>query len=483
MILFRPRRHRAWARAVAAGAVLACLGSVVPATASGPEPSNYIVLFRAEPLAGRDLESQEAVEYRGHLDAIEARVLRTAGLSGAALGYRYRTALAGFSARLTAPEAERLRQLSDVASVTPDRIRVFRHRRPERVTAEARTPPVPGGAQAGAAPPIGPARAAAPVADTDLRGQPAEFLGLPEGLWAELGGPDHAGEDVVVGIIDGGIFPEHPSFADQPMAPDGSRNYIGPAYGPPPATWRGICQEGENFPVTTCNNKLIGARWFVDGRGATNVAEEDFLSPRDVDGHGTGMAATAAGNYGVDPSYQGNDLGLGVISGIAPRARIAHYKTLWAIPAFDGAGYDTDSDTAAAVDAAVSDGVDVISMSIGGAVGETLPFTDQSTIGGATAARAAGGVRRRCPGRGCGGERRPRRGDGGRTRPSAMGDLSRRLGPVDHVHRHRHRLGWAGRTDHHGLGRLAQPGAPGRAPDRRRGRRRSGRHPHRRLSV
>ena len=401
--MLQRRVRRGWTRVAAAGVVLSCLASVVPALASPPGRSNYIVLLRAEPLAGLELESPEAAAYRSNLDALEASVLRAARVSDKRLGYRYRTTLAGFSARLTAQEAARLDQLPDVASVAPDRLRLFRHRRPGQVTARTLS------ASAGTATALGTAPAATLLPDTDLRGQVAEFLGLPEGLWAQLGGPDHAGEDVVIGVIDGGIFPEHPSFADQPIAADGSQNYIGPAYGPPPVTWRGTCQEGEDLPATTCNNKLIGARWFVDGYGATNVAEEDFLSPATSTGTAPEWRRSPPGTSASTRRTQGNDLGLGVISGIAPRARIAHYKALWALPAFDGAGFGSDSDVAAAVDAAVADGVDILSLSIGEPVGETLPFTDQSTMLDATSAGPAAGVRRRCPGRGCGGQLRPRR--------------------------------------------------------------------------
>ncbi|HYH51955.1 MAG TPA: S8 family serine peptidase [Acidimicrobiia bacterium] len=339
--------------------------------------------MNAEPLAGLDLSGAEAVERRRRLDSLEAGVLRTAAVSEANVGYRYRTTLAGFSARLTAGEAQLLRRRPEVASVTGDRVRVMRHRQPESAGRNGvrSVPPLAATASSVTAPVTdAPANVPVAVVDTSLAGHTADFLGLPEGLWARLGGPDHAGEDVVVGVIDGGIYPEHPSFADEPVAADGSVNYIGPAYGPPPATWRGICQEGEAFPATSCNNKLIGARFFVDGWGAANVADQEFLSPRDADGHGTGTASTAAGNFGVDPSYLGNDLGLGVITGIAPRARIAHYKALWAVPAWEGAGFGAESDLVAAVDAAVADGVDIISMSIGEPLGDTLPFSDQSTM-------------------------------------------------------------------------------------------------------
>ncbi|MGH9011637.1 MAG: S8 family serine peptidase, partial [Acidimicrobiia bacterium] len=366
-------------------------------SSDSPEPSNYIVSLRAEPLAsfagdsslaatsprmtGRKLDptSRDAVEYRRRLDALEARVLRAAGVPNTTVGYRYRTTLTGFSARLTAAEAQRLRQRPEVASVTADRTRTVPHRRPAMVTPEKpmhHAALARAAATAGAA---GPAPTAEPVPEADLSGQPAEFFDLPEGLWARLGGPDKAGEGVVIGFIDGGIYPEHPSFADEPVAADGSHNYIGPAYGPPPATWRGICQEGEAWPATTCTNKLIGARYFVDGLGVEKVAEQEFLSPRDVEGHGTGTASIAAGNYGIDPSYLGNDLGVGVISGIAPRARIAHYKAFWAAPAAD-AGIAAESDLVAAIDTAVADGIDVLSYAIGGELGATLPISDQSTM-------------------------------------------------------------------------------------------------------
>ncbi|MEW6476461.1 MAG: S8 family serine peptidase [Actinomycetota bacterium] len=376
------------------GAIVAVLGSTVPAVAKGPtspsasERSSYIVQFRAEPLAGNgqrgrklDVAHPATIEQRHRLDAIEERVLRAARLSDARLGYRYRTTVAGFSARLTATEVARVRQQPEVASVTADRIRTLPLRRPATATPgkQLHGAALARAAAAPAAPAAGLLLRSTPVPGVDLSGQPADYLDLPEGLWARLGGPDQAGEDIVIGVIDGGIYPEHPSFADQPVAADGSRNYIGPAYGPPPATWRGTCQEGEAWPATTCNNKLIGARFFLDGLGAANVADEEYLSPRDVDGHGTAMASIAAGNYGVDPSYQGNDLGVGVISGIAPRARIAHYKVFWATPAMD-AGHAAESDLVAAIDAAVADGVDILNYSIGRPVGETLPISDQSTM-------------------------------------------------------------------------------------------------------
>lgn len=184
-------------------------------------------------------------------------------------------------------------------------------------------------------------------------------LDADDGLWEQLGGVENAGEDVIIGVIDTGIWPEHPSFSDQVDLADrpGSSGKRTLAYGPPPADWYGSCQSGELWSQDDCNNKLIGARYFLDGYGHHGIIHDDYKSARDADGHGTHTASTAGGNYGVTASISGNDFGM--ISGMAPRARIAMYKALWN----DGGGYV--SDLAAAIDQAVADGVDVINYSIG----------------------------------------------------------------------------------------------------------------------
>ncbi len=87
----------------------------------------------------------------------------------------------------------------------------------------------------------------------------------------------------------------------------------------------------------------------------------EFNSPRDYSGHGTHTASTSGGNEGVQTT--GDAAVFGKISGIAPRARIAAYKVCWE----DGDGgscFTTDS--VAAIDQAVADGVDVINFSISG---------------------------------------------------------------------------------------------------------------------
>ncbi len=200
---------------------------------------------------------------------------------------------------------------------------------------------------------------AARFPDTD---NSPDFLGLTAegGLWDQLGGQGSAGEDVIIGVIDTGIWPEHPSFSDQDDNVDrpGNSGKLSLVYGPPPSDWFGECVSGEQFSQDDCNNKLIGARFYRLGAGAATVIPEDYLSPRDKDGHGTHTASTAGGNAGVGAEIFGIDRG--VVSGIAPRARIAAYKVCW-----NNIGCFL-SDIVNSIDDAVADGVDVINYSIGG---------------------------------------------------------------------------------------------------------------------
>lgn len=173
------------------------------------------------------------------------------------------------------------------------------------------------------------------------------------------------GEDVVIGVIDSGIHPEHPSLADVPTPKRGDRGREVP-FGPLPETFVG---EGCDFGNTEfnhgdapfeCNNKLIKAQSFsASFLTANTLADYEFLSARDADGHGTHTATTAGGNYGVEGPNGG------ILSGLAPRARVAVYKVCWDAPDPDDSGCFS-SDSMAAIDQAVADGVDVINFSIGG---------------------------------------------------------------------------------------------------------------------
>ncbi|MCJ8296561.1 MAG: S8 family serine peptidase [Colwellia sp.] len=194
-----------------------------------------------------------------------------------------------------------------------------------------------------------------------------EFLGLtgPGGQHTM----NIKGEGVIIGIIDTGIWPENPSFAD-----DGSYS------DPSDLGWQGACDTGTDAAFT-CNNKLIGARYFGDSFSSVydiQYEKGEFDSPRDADGHGSHTASTSGGNENVAAVLSG--VSAGTVSGIAPRARIAAYKACWNSDYVSPEGKKERGcfygDTMAAIDAAVTDGVDIINYSIGGSRTDlTIPST------------------------------------------------------------------------------------------------------------
>ncbi|CAN6251110.1 unnamed protein product [Urochloa humidicola] len=182
------------------------------------------------------------------------------------------------------------------------------------------------------------------------------------------------GEDIIVGVLDTGIWPESRSFDDS-------------GYGPIPARWRGVCQTGAEFNATSCNRKLIGARWYTGDVDPEQIKKEkkDFLSARDMNGHGTHVASTIAGSPVRNVSY-GGGLAAGVARGGAPRARLAVYKVCWTV------GGENTCDAAAilaAIDAAIKDGVDVLSLSLGDPANE-IPGTLHAVARGITVVFTAG---------------------------------------------------------------------------------------------
>ncbi|WCJ26092.1 Subtilisin-like protease [Euphorbia peplus] len=171
------------------------------------------------------------------------------------------------------------------------------------------------------------------------------LLGLQKdlGLWS----PSNGGKGVILGLIDSGIAADHPSFRGDGMPP-------------PPAGWKGKCDN-----VTLCNNKLIGARNFAL---TSNDTEDGYR-------HGTHTASTAAGHAVEDVSIFGQANGTAI--GMAPLAHLAMYKV-------SGRGGEAgEGEILAAMDAAIEDGVDVLSLSLG--LG-TLPFYDDVIALGAYAA-------------------------------------------------------------------------------------------------
>ncbi len=169
------------------------------------------------------------------------------------------------------------------------------------------------------------------------------FIGAPS-IWGgatscEPGGD--CGEGVVVGVLDTGINAANPSFAS-PGPIDG---YV---YTNPLGSYVGVCDETDPGYDDTfvCNDKLIGA-WDYTGLGAF-----------DSDGHGSHTASTATGNF-VDASVVAPTLTVDVaISGVAPHANVIAYHVC------DEDGCPS-SNTMAAIDQAIADGVDVVNYSVG----------------------------------------------------------------------------------------------------------------------
>jgi len=169
-------------------------------------------------------------------------------------------------------------------------------------------------------------------------------LNTSHGLWPA----SNYGQNVVVGVVDSGIWPESDSFKDDGMLTQ------------TPPKWKGKCEGGQRFDPSFCNSKLIGARYFNKGFLAANYSDDvgkaGVDSVRDSVGHGTHTASTVAGNYVRGASFFG--YAKGTARGIAPRAKIAMYKVAWGRHTFA-------SDILAGLDQAIADGVDVISISMG----------------------------------------------------------------------------------------------------------------------
>eukprot|EP00775_Hariotina_reticulata_P007613 gene7614-7815_t len=211
------------------------------------------------------------------------------------------------------------------------------------------------------------------------------FLGLDAagGAWSQVGGMSNAGENIIIAVIDTGIWPEAPSFSDRASGSPNSSTVFGPL----PDRWRGTCESAlDPSGAALCNLKLIGCRHFTIGvGGADRIKElypEEVLSCRDVfpESHGTHVAATAGGNQVTITATNGSLPQS--ITGIAPRARLAMYKVFWGTTS-----YSTVGDIVAAMDVAVGDGAHIISMSLGYTAVPPL-FSDPTAIAAQNAAAA-----------------------------------------------------------------------------------------------
>jgi subtilisin family serine protease len=305
---------------------------------------------RPAPGARLDAARADVQAYRRHLDSRQAAV--AAAVPAAPVYYRYSTVFNGFAARLSAAELQKLAAHPGVRAITADE--------PRRLATHY-TP---------------------------------AFLGLagPSGVWlrTDAAGQALQGEGVVIGHVDGGVWPENPSFSDkvdvqgQPVPAHEAGTVV---YDPlPPGRYRGICQAGEGFSAAMCNRKLVGARWFSAGWDASgNVAHDnEYRSPRDADGHGSHTLATSGGNAGVAAPA----IGVSGLSGMAPRARLAAYKACYSPRTPDGQrgpGACLPSDSIAAIEQAVADGVDILNFSVVGSQTDVRDGVEVALLNAVTA--------------------------------------------------------------------------------------------------
>jgi len=269
---------------------------------------------------GKDLTGASGVEkaYLGYVKAREASAVKALQqIKGVSVRRAFRLVYGGVSARIPANAVERILQIPGVAAVQYDSVRQ-------------------------------------PVTDSS-----PDFIGA-DAAYARLGTTTNAGQGRIYGNLDTGVWPEHPSFADQGNLP-----------APPARPGGGVrtCEFGDN-PVTpaadvfVCNDKLIGGEAFLDTHNDFNPGETFPDTARDSDGHGTHTASTTAGNVLASAVVLGVDRG--PINGVAPGAHVISYK----VCGFQGC---YSSDSAAAVEEAVLDGVNVINFSISGG---TEPYSD-----------------------------------------------------------------------------------------------------------
>ncbi|EYU28325.1 hypothetical protein ABFS82_12G129000 [Erythranthe guttata] len=263
--------------------------------------------------------NQKPASYATHTEWYSDHLQSLTSAAPDSLLYTYDAAYSGFAAALTPEEADSIRQSDSVLGVYEDTVYTLH---------TTRTP---------------------------------EFLGLntEPGPWTghSLQELNKASQDVIIGVLDTGVWPESKSFADFGM-PD------------VPTRWRGRCEAAGDFnPKIHCNKKLIGARFFSKGHNIVSGAKE-AQSPRDNDGHGTHTASTAAGSQVQNASLLG--YARGNARGMATHARLATYKVCWKSGCLG-------SDILAAMERAILDGVDVLSMSLGG--GSAPYFRDTIAIG------------------------------------------------------------------------------------------------------
>ncbi len=353
---------------IALGAAL--LATALTAGAQGAQRKPYIVqlgtapvaayeggisgLTATRPAAGQRI-SVKAPAVQAYLRHVNTKIDSvTAAVPAARVYQRYGMAVTGFAAMLTPAELEKLRTTPGVIAITADE--------PLELTTSYTTSTFLG-------------------------------LGLANGAWSrkDAQGRDIKGENVIIAMVDTGVWPENVSVSDKVDVNGKPVPYYAPGtvvYDPLPAgRYNGSCQAGQAFTAAMCNNKLVGAQVFnatFKIVNPTNVWPAEYDSPRDEDGHGSHTLTTAGGNANSVVDVQGSAF---TISGVAPRARLAAYKACNSYINATGARQNScyTGDTMAAIDKAVADGVDVINFSIGGSETSVAGLVAQSFKGAAKA--------------------------------------------------------------------------------------------------
>lgn len=275
---------------------------------AGPSVSAYQASLSAQDgeASAAELEAFDA-ELADEHAVLEQSIDSTLGRD-VPVEFTYRNVLNGMAVEVSAAEAEELRSLPGVLEVYPDTEREM---------------------------------------ETDVSHEVISSPSIWEGETAE--GMATRGEGVVVGVIDSGINPFHPSFAET----DGTGYTHTNPYGP--GNYVGVCAEGAADYEDICNDKLIGAY-------NLNAASPDA---QDRDNHGSHTASTAAGGVHTADAEIGGTVFEREVQGVAPQANVISYLVCY--PGCPG------TSSIAAVDQAIDDGVDVLNYSISGS---DLPWND-----------------------------------------------------------------------------------------------------------